>query len=165
MPSTFRFTHLPHFLHFFSLTYGPVVVIDFDLIIVLFSLFGGFLVWLSADRLLSAPSNLSQFVLLLFLFLFMLLLMSCAWKSFYFSPWLLSGCLLMDCWVPRLSPLPGLKTQMHNVSIQQSTLENKHIVSMQFNNNCSMQMHTLNERKYEIRLKCWSDKPIWPGPQ
>ena len=40
----FLFTHPPHFLHFFSLTYGPVVVIDFDLIIVLFSLFGGFLV-------------------------------------------------------------------------------------------------------------------------
>ena len=105
MPSTFRFTHPPNFLHFFSLTYGPVVLIDFDFIIVLFSFFGGFLVWLPADRLLSAPSDLSQFVLL-FLVLFMLLLMSCAWKSFYFSPWLLSGCLLMDCWVPPPSPFP-----------------------------------------------------------
>ena len=58
----------------------------FDLIIVLFSLFGGFLVWLSADRLLSAPSDLSQFLLLLlFLVLFMLLLMSCAWNGFIFS--------------------------------------------------------------------------------
>ena len=57
MPSTFRFTHPPNFLHFFSLTYGPVVLIDFDFIIVLFSFFGGFLVWLPADRLLSAPSE------------------------------------------------------------------------------------------------------------
>ena len=190
MPSAFCFTHPPHFLHFFPLTYGTVVVIDFDLLIVLFSLFARLLVWLSADRLLSAPSDLSQFVLLLLLFLFMLFLMPCAWKSFYFSPrllsvcllmhcwvpplrlccccycfcyyflaqslccdflccywchvlemvlffpWMLSGCLLMDCWVPRLSPLPGLKTQMHNVSIQRSTLKIEHNVSMQFNNNC-----------------------------
>ena len=104
MPSTFRFTHPPNFLHFFSLTYGPVVLIDFDLIIVLFSLFGGLLVWLFADRLQSAPSNLSQFVLLLLSILFMLLLIPCTWKSFYFRPWLLSGCLLMDCWVPPHHP-------------------------------------------------------------
>ena len=103
MPSTFCFTHPPHFLHFFSLTCGPVLVIDFDLIIVFFSLFGWLLVWLSADRLLSAPSNLSQFVLLLLLFLFMLFLMPCAWKSFYFSPRLLSVCLLMHCWMPPLT--------------------------------------------------------------
>ena len=100
MPSTFCFTHPPHFLYFFPLTYGLVAVIDFDLLIVLFSLFARLLVWLSADRLLSAPSDLSQFVLLLLLFLFMLFLMPCAWKSFYFSPRLLFVCLLMHCWVP-----------------------------------------------------------------
>ena len=156
MPSTFCFTHPPHF-HFFSLTYGPVVVVDFDLdILLVWTVVGMIVCWWIAKW--PPPTSPSLCCCCFYHFLtqsFCCDFLCCYWchvleKVFIFSldvVWLSANGLLS---APALtSPRPQNSNAQCFNSTKHTKNRTQHFNAIQqwLLENCSMQMHKLNERK------------------